>query len=98
MPEHVHCVLHALDDAEAGPFSTVEILQNLKSVAAHKINRALHRSGRVWQEEAFDHIVRSGLELARKIDYVKFNPVRRGLCAAPEEYPWLWINPEPFTW
>src|SRR5437879_1351801 len=53
MPEHVHAAFMPLKDMD-GHISIAEIMQNVKSVSSHKINRLLHRNGRVWQEERFD--------------------------------------------
>ena len=50
----------------------------------------LGRSGAVWQEESFDHVLRSNESLAEKVEYVCRNPVRAGLVASVGEYPWLW--------
>jgi hypothetical protein len=30
--------------------------------------------------------------MQQKIDYIRQNPVRRGLARVPEEYPWLWVE------
>ena len=46
----------------------------------------------MWQEESFDHVVRSNESLENKIEYIRQNPVRRGLVKSPEEYPWLWVE------
>lgn len=98
MPEHLHTILTPLPDKSEGPFSLLEITQNIKSVSAHRINRLLRRRGPVWLEESFDHILRSSESLAEKVEYIRQNPIRRGLCRAPEEYPWLWVNPDKFDW
>jgi hypothetical protein len=42
-----------------------------------------------WQE---DHWVRDGKELARIMAYIEDNPVRAGLVATPEAYPWSSAN------
>jgi len=49
-------------------------------------------SGPVWQEESFDHVIRGDVSLEEKIDYIRQNPVRRGLVSRPEEYRWLWCE------
>src|SRR5580658_3389538 len=28
-----------------------------------------------------------------KLEYIRQNPVRRGLVEKPEDYPWLWLEP-----
>jgi len=93
MPDHVHMILTPLRDKDGWPFRLVDILQCLKSVTAHRINKLLHTSGPVWEEESFDHVLRSEESLNDRADYIRQNPVRRGLVARPEEYPWMWVSP-----
>jgi hypothetical protein len=73
-------------------YSLAEIMNAIKSTAAHRINRMLGR-GRVWQAESFDHVVRSSEGLDAKILYLLENPVRLGLARVWEDYPWLWKKP-----
>jgi len=94
MPDHVHLLFTALRDENGWPFALVEIMQSLKSATAHRINKLLHRSGPVWQEESFDHVLRSDESLKLKCEYIRQNPVRRGLVQKPEDYRWLWVNPK----
>jgi putative transposase len=49
--------------------------------------------GLVWQENYFDHRLRSDEEFLEKAHYIRMNPVRAGLCRTPEE--WVWIR-EPW--
>jgi hypothetical protein len=94
MPDHVHMLLAALRRLDGLPFPIVDVLQCLKSATAHRINRVLQRSGPVWEEESFDHVLRSVESLNEKAEYIRQNPARRGLVAKPEDYPWLWVCPE----
>ena len=41
-----------------------------------------------WQDESYDRLVRDRLEFERIRRYIENNPVRAGLVAAPEDYPW----------
>jgi REP element-mobilizing transposase RayT len=91
MPDHVHLLLTPLRNAEGNLYSLVEIVQGIKSASAHSLNRALGRSGPVWQEEFFDHVLRSEESLVEKLEYVRQNAVRRGLVKKPEDYRWLWV-------
>jgi REP element-mobilizing transposase RayT len=98
MPDHVHMIFTPLiDDEGMEVFSLAEIMNGIKGASAHRINKALGRKGRVWQPESFDHVVRSSEGLDAKIQYVLDNPVRRGLVAEWNQYPWLWkkafVNP-----
>jgi REP element-mobilizing transposase RayT len=94
MPDHVHLLLQPLRDGEGWPIPLVDILQCLKSATAHRINKLLHRDGPVWEEESFDHVLRSDESLKEKCEYLRQNPVRRRLVKRPEGYRWLWVNPE----
>lgn len=94
MPDHVHLLLSVLRDERGWPFPLYEIMQGLKGSTAHRINKLLGRIGPVWQEESFDHVLRSDESLKAKCEYIRQNPVRAGLVARPEDYRWLWVNPE----
>jgi hypothetical protein len=62
----------------------------IKGASAHKINRLLRRTGKVWQTESFDHVLRSAEKLDEKIQYILDNRVRGGLVSRWKEYRWLW--------
>jgi len=91
MPDHVHLVLTPLYDGSAF-VSVAEIMQGIKSASAHKINRALNRSGQVWQRESFDRVLRREESIYAKVEYMIQNPVRAGLVKTAMEYRWLWIS------
>jgi len=63
-----------------------KIMSRLEGASVHLINH----TGRLWQRESFDHILRSDEKLAEVREYICMNPVRAGLAATPDEYPWLW--------
>jgi hypothetical protein len=73
-------------------YPLVDILQCLKGTTAHRINKLVHRGGPVWQEESFDHLLRSDESLAEKCEYIRQNPVRRGLVQRAEDYRWMWVD------
>ena len=98
MPEHVHLIFTPLQDGTSSPYSVMEIMQNIKSVSARRVNVVLKRKGSVWLRESFDHVLRSGDKLDEKVEYLRQNPVRRGLCDTPERYRWLWVSPEAVEW
>jgi REP element-mobilizing transposase RayT len=91
MPDHVHLLCSPLRDQDGWPFPLVDILQCMKSAGAHRINKLFHTSGPVWEEESFDHLLRSDESLKQKCEYIRQNPVEAGLVKRPEDYPWLWI-------
>src|SRR5579871_4972695 len=75
-------------------FTLVEIMRGIKGASARAINQKLGRSGPVWQEESFDHVMRSSEGLDARVEYVLKNPVRRGLVADWREYSWTWQRPD----
>jgi REP element-mobilizing transposase RayT len=91
IPDHVHLLLTPLRDEKGWPYSLPAILKLLKGASARSVNKLLHSSGPVWQEESFDHVLRSQGSFEEKLEYVRQNPVRRGLVKRPEDYKWLWI-------
>ncbi len=95
MPDHVHLVFTPLRNAEGWRFSLPEILRLIKGRSARQINKALSRAGPVWQDESFDHVLRSNESLAEKAEYIYQNPVRAGLVTRELDYPWLWRGDVP---
>jgi putative transposase len=93
MPDHVHLLLTPMRDDKGWPYALPQILKLLKGTSARAINKVLHSSGPIWQEESFDHVLRSQESFEQKREYVRQNPVRRGLVKKPEDYPWLWLEP-----
>jgi len=94
MPDHVHVLFTALRGPEGWTFALPEILKTIKGVSARRINQLAGRSGPVWQDESFDHVLRGNESLRETIEYIRQNPVRKGLAGKPEDYRWLWVEPE----
>ncbi len=63
-------------------------MQAWKQWTSKRMARELGFSGAVWQEEFFDHVLRSTESYSQKWDYVKKNPVRAGLVANASDWPW----------
>jgi len=63
-------------------------MQAWKQWTSKRIARELNFSGTVWQEEFFDHVLRSTESYSQKWDYVRENPMRAGLVTKIED--WLW--------
>jgi putative transposase len=76
MPNHVHLLV--------GLVGSTEIERQCKSwkrFAAGQINRASGGSGRFWQEESFDHLVRSSGQFDALQLYIAENPKKANLGA-----------------
>jgi REP element-mobilizing transposase RayT len=81
MPDHVHAIFRVIE-----PYTLSQVLQQIKGRSARQINRILGRQGRAWLVESFDHIVRHAAELEEKLEYIRQNPVKRGLTSYPDRY------------
>jgi REP element-mobilizing transposase RayT len=84
MPNHVHAVIRPFTD-----YRLPEILHSWKSFTATAANRILRRSGRFWQREYFDHLLRDERQFHRAMKYVLDNPKK----AALHNWPWVGANP-----
>jgi len=47
-----------------------------------------------WQRDFFEHRLRGDESLDEKANYIRMNPVRKGLVGDPGDWPWKW---EPWT-
>jgi putative transposase len=90
LPDHVHLIAQPLNKTEGGCFDLAEILHGIKRFSARTINQARGEQGSLWQDERYDRIVRDDAEFLEKWQYIRNNPVKEGLAAAPEAYPWLY--------
>ncbi len=93
MPDHVHMIFTPLVNEQAREVHSLgEIMDAIKGASAHKINRQLGRTGKVWQTESFDRVLRRSEKLDEKVRYILNNPVRQGLVTVCEDYRWLWYR------
>ena len=74
MPNHVH-LLVVFPDEE----SLLKQCESWKHFTATKINRVLRRTGRFWQYDGFDHLVRSQEQFDYLRTYIANNPLRAKL-------------------
>jgi REP element-mobilizing transposase RayT len=82
MPNHVHVLWTPVVSLPA-------LLQQVKGPTARNANRLLGRSGEpFWQPEYFDRMIGSAAEFGQIRRYIEWNPVKAGLVARPEEFPW----------
>jgi REP element-mobilizing transposase RayT len=80
MPDHLHALLSFASDA-----SMSAVVGDWKHFHARKHHIA-------WQEGYFDHRLRDderGEQLSAKMNYIRQNPVVAGLCAKPQDWPWI---------
>ncbi|MCD4782659.1 MAG: transposase [Candidatus Eremiobacteraeota bacterium] len=81
MPDHIHVVFQLMEGQ-----NLPKVMQDFKRFTAHKINKIMNRKGSVWQEQYYDHNIRSYENLEEIIKYCHENPVRKGLVERPEDW------------
>ena len=86
MPDHLHWLMQLRQR------TLPACMQLFKSRSARLLNRALSRSGPIWQPGFYDHAVRSDESLHAQALYIVANPVRAGLATRLGEYPYAWCR------
>ena len=93
MPNHVHALVKPHEG-----FTLSQILHTWKSFTAHEAQKIAQAAGlsipkgeAFWQRESYDHLVRDEADFARIFEYILQNPVKAGLCAKPEDWPYLGV-------
>ena len=82
MPNHVHMLLEPKVELR-------QITRAIKGNSARTCNDLLHRTGLpFWQEESYDHWVRTSASFGKIRRYIERNPVSDGLAKAPEDWEW----------
>jgi REP element-mobilizing transposase RayT len=65
------------------------LMRSLKRFTARQANKILGHTGHsFWQDESYDRLVRNEKEFNSIVWYIEMNPVRAGLAATPEAFPW----------
>jgi putative transposase len=84
MPDHIHLFCAAISAAK----TLSAFVRDWKRWTARKIERSTGVAPPIWQTEFFDHVLRSPQSYAEKWNYVRLNPVRAGIVANPDEWPY----------
>jgi putative transposase len=86
MPEHVHLLIS--EPGQGMLPKAVQLLKTRVSVLARKQGKRTVGKTPFWQARYFDHNVRNHEGFVTQLRYLPRNPVKRGLCAKPEDWPW----------
>ncbi|HTZ72532.1 MAG TPA: transposase [Candidatus Aquilonibacter sp.] len=82
MPDHLHLIVCGLEPRS----DLIVFVSDLKHETAH-LHRA--RTGeQLWQKRFYDRVLRSGERADAVAGYIWMNPVRKGMCSAPQDYPY----------
>jgi REP element-mobilizing transposase RayT len=83
MPDHLHVLAAAVGETS----NLIKFIEAFKQETAVQFARRNHR--RLWQLKYYDRILRKGDAVDRVAWYIWLNPVRKGLCRTPKDYPFL---------
>jgi REP element-mobilizing transposase RayT len=81
MPNHVHILFKVLPNNKLE-----EVTHSWKSFTSNQANKLLKRTGRFWQVESYDHLVRNQESFYRITRYIQNNPAKAGLKN------WHWVS------
>lgn len=97
MPDHIHLFI-ALDDERTNLSKWIKAMKGtLTKVLRDRAQgvdgrrpplQAAGKSSAQWQKGFFDHILRSSESYTEKWNYVRENPVRAGLVASADDWPY----------
>ena len=78
MPDHVHGIVMLWERAgfEPAPTALTEIIRQLKTFSARRINRLLKLSPPLWQRSFYDHVIRNERDFQDTASYIEANPLR----------------------
>ena len=80
MPEHVHLLV------SEPTRSTLDVaIKSLKQGVARRL--IAEGETHFWQKRYYDFNIRGAAQFSEKLKYIHRNPVKRGLCASPEDWP-----------
>jgi REP element-mobilizing transposase RayT len=83
MPDHLHMIVSPGESA-----LTLSKFLNIfkgRTTAAFRERNDLKK---IWQRSAFDHVVRTEENLKAIIEYIRNNPVRKGIVENADDYPY----------
>jgi putative transposase len=79
LPEHFHAMLKPTNRTIS------QVIHRFKITYSRGL-RDQYRSGRVWQNRFWDHVIRSQEDFNHHLDYIHYNPVKHGLAIKAADY------------
>lgn len=90
MSNHVHTVFSLLE----GNKGLSKIMQSIKGISARESNKILNRTGKFWQVESFDRLIRNENEFWNIVRYVLNNPVKTKLVKHWKDWKHSYCHPD----
>ena len=81
MPDHFHLLIQPSEKHNLS-----EILRFIKGNFARKYNEIIKQKGDLWQRSFYEIAMRDSKDVLRWLEYMHYNPVKKGLVTFPEKY------------
>ena len=82
MPDHLHLLTNGTDPSA----DCLAFVKTFKQRSGFSFKQRTQQ--RLWQDRPYDHILRQDESWEAVAYYIWMNPVRKGLCARPEDWPY----------
>ncbi|MGB3239304.1 MAG: transposase [Geitlerinemataceae cyanobacterium] len=94
LPDHIHAIwtLPGGDSDYATRWRLIKTYVTRKCVNLLNLGTPTNQSRKkrgernLWQRRYWEHYIRDEIDFSRHCDYIHYNPVKHGLCNAPEEW------------
>lgn len=92
MPTHIHLI--AVTANKGGTLSS--FMRDFKRSTSFELKNSWQRGEGLWESRFDDLLILNEAIFRVKADYIRWNPVKAGLCNQPEEFPhsssWARVN------
>ena len=98
MPNHVHMLIDTSIQLQTESGDSVDyvqldkIMHRIKGASSRYANIALGRTGKFWQKDSYDHVVRNQKEWEHVLAYIVNNPVKAGLVEDWRDWPFTYLR------
>ncbi len=82
LPDHLHLLVSGESD-DSDCMSFINLFKQKSGFAFKRLD-----GKRLWQHKSYDHILRPGESWVAIAYYIWMNPVRKALCAEPQDWPY----------
>lgn len=91
LPDHLHALptLPPGDADYSGRWRRIKSLFRRKAVAAGvRAGRRANGEYEPWQRRFWEHTIRDERDFERRVDYIRYNPIKHGLVSSVVEWPY----------
>jgi len=85
MPNHIHMLFKQIKNLE-------DIIKTVKGKSAYEINKILGRSGKLWERNYYDKVIRDEKQFSIVYDYIKYNGIKAGVNNLEDRFFGIYEN------